>query len=897
MKSQMNHIFAAVYSMLKMPRQSLTFLIWMGAVIFFVGVLEAQVIDDPIAYWSFDEAENGLANIVSPGPYHDAKVLHGQPTFGLLPDTTGIAGNALVLNGDSAIRLPQHQDTLGRNFTIAMWYWQQTNDTRQALFQSEYYFNITYEAHYYNYTNNVFDNYIGETSAGSIKTDLKQWIHLVHSFSTSGNNTTLNVYTNGALVLTKTVPSEIIFDQRKIWSIHVGSYRAAGRFFKGMVDELALWNRTLSAPEVAVLYQRGQSGQTLAVTSQSWPRIDLTGKQRLFSMHMDDGVPAGVYHRGWLLSDKVAEPGGITVGLPDTAGRVDDTAGHADGPFHGAATTASRVRMPITERGLGQLTQGDFTLETRFRLTVKNRGVLMGNYSTANRAVNLEMINDNKSNVVRLYIQPLTGGTTVDLVASADPVTTAIWDGNWYHLAGIRRGGDVYLYLNGVQVGTKKDTAGNFTLTGDYYYLNSDTRTGYEVFDGNLQNSRLWTRALETNEVVALAAGALPGGAKVSSANLLAEYASADTPYDAVYAHPGYSIPLVPPLSTVTRGNYTYEACFRTTNAARAIIIGNYSYNSVAAVNLEIRETDTVRFLALPDSYSSVTDLNVAVPYDIHDGAWHHLAGMVRDGTLCLFLDGEEVGTKPYVSGTFDLPGPSLFIGRDGRPDEILNLDGDIRNARLWSRALATNEISALAAGSLPGGDDIAITNLLAEYTSMRPTNSLHTAGFPGSWMLQSTLRGTNTLTMVFEGLPRHREVGIGMLLAQLDSLNSDKDRFSIRVDGQEIMSVGLGYGGNEPLVADLKLFGESADAQLLLNTMIAGGYNMFWCHSNTLNFDEHIYDLAELEALRKIPHTKSTLTLEIIGVQDEMYGYEGFSIDQIELTVPALRGTMLLVL
>lgn len=899
MKSQVNRILVATYSMLQTPRHSLTFLILMGVVIFSASVVQAQVIDDPIAYWNFDGAENELANIVKSGAYCDATVSHGQPTFGHLPDTTGVAGNALVLDGNSAIRLPQHQDMLGRNFTIAMWYWQQTNDTRQALFQSEYYFNITYEANYYHYTNNVFENFIGEISAGTVKTDLNQWIHLVHSFSTSGNFTTLNVYTNGALVLTKSVPSGIVFDQRKIWSIYVGAHRFVGRFFKGMVDELALWNRTLSASEVEALYQRGQSGQTLAVTSQPMPKIDLAGTQRFFSMLLDDGIPAGVYHRGWLRSDQVIEPGGVTVRLPDTARRADDTAGHVDGPFHGEATTATRVRVPLTAGGIGRLTEGDFTLETRFKLTVRNRGVLMGNYSPGNRAVNLEMINDNVSNVVRLYIQPVTGGSTVDFIASADPVTTAIWDGEWYHLAGVRRGDYVYLYLNGVQVGTKKDTAGNFTLTGDYFYLNSDTRTGYQVFDGNMQNSRLWTRALETNEVAALAAGVLPGGVEVSSADLLAEYAYANTPYDAAYANPGYSIPLEPPLSTITRGNFTYEAWFRTTEAARAIIIGNYApprVNSFA--NLEIRETDTVRFVTESSSGPLLTDLNVDVPYDIHDGAWHHLAGVVSDGTLYLFLNGEEVGSTPYVSGAFDLAGPNLFIGRDGRRryEPALKLEGDIRKARVWSRALATNEISALAAGTLPGGDEIAITNLLAEYTSMRP-NSLHTAGFPGSWMIQTTLRGTNTITMEFESLPRHHKVGIGMLLAQLDSLNVAGDRFSIRVDGQEVMGVSLGYGGDEPLVSDLKLFGEPADARLLLDTMIAGGDNLFLCQFNTLDFNEHIYDLAELGALRKIPHTKSALTLEIIGVQDELFGHESFGIDQIELSIPAPCGTMLLVL
>ena len=607
-------------------------------------------------------------------------------------------------------------------------------------------------------------------------------------------------------------------------------------------------------------------------------------------MEVDDGIPPGVYQYGFMLSANVPAP---AMSLPDTAARVDDTAGHPDGPFHAEAPDSRRLRIPLTSGGLGQLALGDFTLETRFRLSVRDRGVLMGNWTTGQGAINLEIINDRISNKVRLYIQPVGGGTTVDMNVSADPVTSAIWDGAWYHLVGMRSGSTCYLYINGVKVGEKADTAGSFTMTGDYYYIKGDTRTGYELFDGDIENARLWTRALETNEVAALAAGAEPGGAEVSASGMLAEYASAYSPFNATYDNPMYRTSMVPPLKYVTRTNFTAEAWFRTTNAARAVLIGNYSGSTANAFNLEIRDTDSVRFLMVSDSETDVQ--SDTLPYDIHNGQWHHLAGIVRDSTAYLYMNGVEVKNIPYVSGSFDLSDFGLCIGKDMRNNlDVLAFNGDIRDARVWARALETNELAAIVTGSEPGSAAVAISNLLAEYSYTMPSNSLSKAGFPGSKFLRTYVKGTNSVTLVFDNLPRHAEVGLGMLLAQLDSLDLSGDLTIIKIDGQEILSAHFDYNSGDTRVSEFKLFGQVADKQLLLNTSVSEGIDLFHCSYNTESYNDNVYDLSLLEPLQKIPHTDNTLTLEIIGIQNEYNEYEGTGIDRLELNVPAIKGTMI---
>ena len=128
-------------------------------------------------------------------------MLFGQPAVGVADGAAGIVGNALILDGTSAFRLPYHHDNLGRSFTIALWYWQQTQDTRQCLFQSRDNYTISYETTDGN--RDVFGCHAGQEWAGDVKTGLQTWIHIAHTFSTVGNTVTLTVYSNGVQVVTK----------------------------------------------------------------------------------------------------------------------------------------------------------------------------------------------------------------------------------------------------------------------------------------------------------------------------------------------------------------------------------------------------------------------------------------------------------------------------------------------------------------------------------------------------------------------------------------------------------------------------------------------------------------------------------------------------------------------
>ena len=849
-------------------------------------------IDDPVAYWDFEDAGCALSNLVVSSAYHDASALFGQPAAGLADGATPIAGNALLLDGASAIRLPYHQDNLGRSFTIALWYWQQTNDTRQCLFQSRDNYTMSYESS--DLALDSFTSHVGQEWVGNVRTGLKTWIHVAHTFATVGDATTLTVYSNGIQRLTKTVNAGKMFDYYGVRGVHVGAYRSAtgpvgGRCFKGMVDELALWDRALSAAEVQAVYALGADGQALAFTPKALPTITLAPGQLASNVRMDAGIPDGMFYNGWLRGGGVGFPGGVW----ETAGAAEeevgsvmpDTAGHTEGPFNAVKLAPMRWRVPMAAgSALKRMPQGDFTVEAWFRTTSTGANVLFGIYpGTGGGTVNLQL---EVGNQAMLYWRK-TESTTAERIQVTPPWYLTGRDGNWHHLAGVRSATNAYLYMDGVLIGSNTWTHGAFDLGGDNLYIGQDGRGNYGLFNGEIGTGRVWARALSAAEVAGLAANSMPGAGVVARDGLMAEYAPYD-PFNAAADQNGWHVPFSPQLRQLTQTNYTYEVMFRTTDPGRGILIGNYDGNQAAISNFELFTDNTFRLVVAKNGPDLVSANSDAVS-GTRDGNWHRAAAVRRDGKLYLYMDGQQRGTAvtewlgPYV-----LRGASLGIGKDFR-SPALPLNGDIGAARIWNRALTAEEIAGLSASNA-----VPASGLVAQYVPF-PTNTLQTAGFPGSLFLRSMSTGTNSMTLVFSGLPRHNKVDLGMILAQLESLDpaTEDDRLAIRIDGAEILRVGLGPAqGVQPQVHSLDLFGAAADVQTFKNTLTLGGQDLFGGGGDIL-YNDHVYDLAQLNALQGIPHTAGTLVLELVATHNGPGENEGFGIDDIQLTVYPPQGTL----
>lgn len=179
------------------------------------------------------------------------------------------------------------------------------------------------------------------------------------------------------------------------------------------------------------------------------------------------------------------------------------------------------------------------------------------------------------------------------------------------------------------------------------------------------------------------------------------------------YGTPGLRVSLVPVLRSVTRGDFTVAAWFRTTDAGRHILLGNYSTKHDGALNLELHTENRVRVFMQPHGKGKIFDLNISaddLTIDTRDGQWHHLAGVRYEGTVYLYLDGELAGQRTDSAGAFELQGKDFFIGRDDRTGDTA-LNGDLFQANLWQRALTAEEV-----GKIVAGVPVSTEGLLAAY-------------------------------------------------------------------------------------------------------------------------------------------------------------------------------------
>ena len=96
------------------------------------------------------------------------------------------------------------------------------------------------------------------------------WYHLVGVW----NGTVLGLYQNGRLVAT--VPTEgltldaasLSADPARIGALP-GADDRSELFFRGLIDELAIFNRALSEQEVQTLFQLGLRGEPLVKTGRT----------------------------------------------------------------------------------------------------------------------------------------------------------------------------------------------------------------------------------------------------------------------------------------------------------------------------------------------------------------------------------------------------------------------------------------------------------------------------------------------------------------------------------------------------------------------------------------------------------------------------------------------------
>jgi hypothetical protein len=82
------------------------------------------------------------------------------------------------------------------------------------------------------------------------------------------------------------------------------------------------------------------------------------------------------------------------------------------------------------------------------------------------------------------------------------------------------------------------------------------------------------------------------------------------------------------------------------------------------------------------------------------DGNWHHLAGVLDGTQMRGYFDGVLACTVTITTNPlrFDR-GPDLWVGRLGNGGDNYDFDGNIDDVRIYTRALTSAEVAAVATG------------------------------------------------------------------------------------------------------------------------------------------------------------------------------------------------------
>ena len=383
---------------------------------------------------------------------------------------------------------------------------------------------------------------------------------------------------------------------------------------------------------------------------------------------------------------------------------------------------------------------GNFTVEAWVYQTSRSATQSVVNRSgvSGSQFSSFELIMETNGTVT--FVQGSGTGTTGTQAVVTSSTTTTL--NTWVHIAGVRNGSTITLYINGVQAATGAAGSNDANTTSPVLV---GTRGAADFnFSGYISNLRIvkgtavYTAAFTppTAPVTAISGTSLLTCQNNrfidNSTNAFAITANGDTKVTAfspfVLAPPGYTTAtnggsgyfdgsgdyLTTSTSVLpTTGDFTAETWFNQTTSANTILVylrgGTGSY---AALRIGCSAGGIYLLMALTDGTWTV---NSGVISTVVLNMWNHVAVVRSGGTITMYLNGVSIySTTAIGSGSALMAGASSEIGRmvnGATPDYFA---GYMSNLRVVTSAVYT------AAFTPPTAPVTAITNtsLLLNFTN-----------------------------------------------------------------------------------------------------------------------------------------------------------------------------------
>ena len=230
-----------------------------------LGQLSAQLAiptNGLVGLWNFENGANNSVSVSNPLP-NGVEVEDAFTTNRSLP----ISGNYLQLDGDGDyVDIGNHAffANLSSGWSAAAWFRADrapaTSSERFAVFETSDGFPISLGLRGEGNNSTNVQVFTDNTSSSNPQidisvpnTEITEWNHVLITYQNGTPSNALRVYLNGVEIETQ---DDSFFNEELInttGGFHIGTFRDAnGRWFPGSIDEVALWNRPLTATEAEI---------------------------------------------------------------------------------------------------------------------------------------------------------------------------------------------------------------------------------------------------------------------------------------------------------------------------------------------------------------------------------------------------------------------------------------------------------------------------------------------------------------------------------------------------------------------------------------------------------------------------------------------------------------------
>ena len=433
-------------------------------------------------------------------------------------------GQCLTLNG-SWVAVPSSGKLNVTDFTLAVWLNTSDHDTGPSVVER-----------YWSSPNNgyglvlsvneapgiIVGNGTNLTTISGNRIQVGKWAHVVITYQNgtgSGNNDGEGkIYINGSLAGSGGLPRNLLGNAR---NLEIGAHFSTGPHYNGSIDELHVWNRTLSAAEVQQLYlwEYNSSGRGNAGFIHNFTNVSLAFRARNYTFNETNLT-------GWWdlgdSSDNETQTG-KTIDL--SGNNFSGTLGNYTNLTRPGTTTIGIINNSLQFDGADDfvlvrplwatsinLTQTNFTLTAWAKITSTDgseRCILsISEGATTSSRMQLNAL----SGELRVHARNSSGVTSLTKTGGSLNIFNAT--PNW-NLVGLRKNGtEAELFLNGRPEGTLNLSSAGWapgSITADQLAIGacirnqiSSPQNNYGFVAGYIDSAKYWNRSLSDAEMLAL---------------------------------------------------------------------------------------------------------------------------------------------------------------------------------------------------------------------------------------------------------------------------------------------------------------------------------------------------------------------------------------------------------